>query len=134
MSTPAPPAIDVVTVAIAVSTFAFGPAVAQFVGPYSVIFLGAVLGGAWSASRRDAASRGSTIVHMMLMIGLAVLITVPAAGIASNYLTLDLKWLLGPMAVVIAGIGHDWPRVGVWAVEFARGLIETWANRRGGQP
>lgn len=134
MTTPTQPPIDVVTVAIALASAAFGPQVAAIVGPYAVIFLGAVLGGAWSASRRDPEGRGSTIVHMLLMIGLAALITVPLASVASNYAELDLKWFLGPVAVVIAGIGHDWPRVGAWAVELVRGLAEAWASRRGGNP
>jgi hypothetical protein len=135
MTTPTPPPIDVVTVAIALASIAFGPRVAEMVGPYAVIFLGAALGGAWSASRRDPASRGSTIVHMLLMMGLAALITVPLAGVAVHYLELDLKLLLGPVAVVIAGIGHDWPRVGAWAIDLVRGLAEAWAGRkRGGLP
>lgn len=132
MTTPTPPPIDVVTVAIAVTTLLFGPAVAEFVGPYSVIFLGAALGGAWSASRREPDSRGSTVLHMALMIGLAVLITVPASSVASRQFGIELKWMLGPVAVVIAGIGHDWPRVGSWAVNLVRGMAESWAHRRGG--
>lgn len=129
--TPPPPPIDIVTVAIALATLLFGPTVAELVGPYSVIVLGAALGGAWSASRREAGSRTSTVGHMLLMIGLALLITVPLAFLGSQYLPVDPKWLLGPVAVVIAGIGPDWPKVGAWLIGQVRGLLESWFSRKG---
>jgi hypothetical protein len=128
MSTPQPP-IDIVTVAIAIASAAFGPELASVVGPYAVILLGAALGAAWSASRREPGSRMGTLAHVLLMMGWALLVTVPAAAIAGQAFGWESKWLLGPVAVVIAGIGQDWPGVGRWALDLLRGLAERWASK-----
>lgn len=134
MTAPAPPPIDIVTVAIAIATAMFGQEMAYIVGPYTVIVLGAALGGAWSASRREQGAGGGTLKHMVLVIGWALLITVPLAYLGEKHFGLEAKWLFGPVAVVIAGIGHDWPRVMGWGLGQARALIERWVSRKGEQP
>lgn len=108
MSTPTPP-IDPVTVAIAIATGLFGSTAAQYVGPYAVIIVGALIGAAWSASRRDPGSRIGTAAFILLLIGLAVLVSVPLAEVAARYVGQDSRWMLGPVAVVVAGVGERWP-------------------------
>jgi hypothetical protein len=122
------PPIDIVTVAIAIATALFGRDVAAVVGPYAVIVLGALLGAAWSASRREPSTPGSTLGHMVMMVGLALLVTVPIAAVAGQYAGLESKWLLGPVAVVIAGIGQDWHAVASWAVGRVRALVDRRAG------
>jgi hypothetical protein len=124
---PSPP-IDIVTVAIAIATALFGREIAAVVGPYAVIVLGALLGAAWSASRREQSTPGNTFGHMLLMVGWALIVTVPLAAVAGTYAGLESKWLLGPVAVVIAGIGQDWHAVASWVLGRLRALVE----RRGG--
>lgn len=124
MSATPQPSIDIVSVAIAVATVAFGPDLAAVVGPYAVILLGALLGAAWSAGRRKSDTRMSTLAHMALMIGWALIVTVPLALLAGATFGWESKWLLGPVAVIIAGIGPDWPDVGRWAASLVRGAGE----------
>jgi hypothetical protein len=130
MNTPSPP-IDIVTLFIAIDTALFGPELAAVIGPYAVILLGAALGAAWSATRREPGTRGSTLLHMLLMMGWALLVTVPAAAIAGRTFGWEAKWLLGPVAVVIAGIGPDWPNVGRWGIGVLKGLAERWVGSKG---
>ena len=134
MSAPPSPPIDIVTVVIALASAAFGPELAAYVGPYAVILLGALLGAAWSASRKEPGTRVSTLGHIALMVGWALMVTVPTALLAGKAFGWESKWLLGPVAVVIAGIGHDWPAVGKWALGLARSAIERVVQRKGEQP
>lgn len=130
-----PPPLDIVTLAIAVITAVLGPGSAAIVGPYVVILLGAVMGSAWSASRRETETRLATLRHMFLHVSLALLATVPVAIWLGRVLEFDDKWLLGPVAAVIGGIGHDWPRVFSWLLGLGGRFLESWTQRRtGGQP
>jgi hypothetical protein len=126
---PQPPPIDIVTVFIAIAGVLFGPDLAAVIGPYAVILLGAALGAGWSATRREPGTRGGTLLHMLLMMGWALIVTVPAAIVAGLLFGLEAKWLLGPVAVVIAGIGPDWPEVGRWGLGLLKGLAERWAGK-----
>jgi hypothetical protein len=135
MTTPPPPPIDLVTLAIAAGTAFLGPDAARMVGPYVVILVGALLGSAWSASRRGEETVRATSGHLLRHVGLALLLTVPGAWAASAWLGWEVNWLLGPVAALIGGIGHDWPRVGTWAAGLARYVIETLLRQRvGGAP
>ena len=134
MST-SPPPLDIVTVSVAIAGAFFGAEVAAVIGPYAVIVLGALLGAAWSATRRDAETRTSALGHVVLMIGWALIVTVPLAIIGGQFFGLESKWLLGPVAVVIAGIGQDWPAVGKWGLGLARAALERFFQRKGeGKP
>ncbi len=127
-----PPPVDVVTLLITVVTALLGPDVARMVGPYIVIVFGAMLGSAWSASRRNTETLRAAGTHMLRHVGLALLITVPSAAALGEWLGWDHKWLLGPVAALIGGIGHDWPRVGAWLLGLVGRGIEALVQRRTG--
>ena len=113
MSPHPPPPLDIVAVAVALAGVLFGNDMAEIIGPYAVIFVAAVLGAAWSATRRPAVGRGSTVAYLIFFIVAAVLVTVPCAEIAASYLPsrLGMRILLPGVAFTIAGIGPDWPGV-----------------------
>lgn len=126
----AAPPLDIVTVAITLSTALFGAPVAAILGPYAVIFIGAVLGASWSASRRPPSeSRLSTLLYVMGVVLLALMITVPATELLVAYAKVEARWILGPVATLIGGIGDDWPKIRVWAMNFLRDAV---ARRFGG--
>lgn len=136
MTTP-PPAIDIVTVSVAIATALFGGAVGQYVGPYVVIFIGAMLGAAWSASRREPGSRMGTLGYMASLVCFALLITVPLAELVGAWFGRDSRWLLGPVAAVVGGIGDRWTDIAAWAIGQGRAALERAFNRApppGGQP
>jgi hypothetical protein len=124
--------LDIVTVAVALAALMFGRDVAAVVGPYSVIVLGAVLGGAWSASRRPPTSKLGTLLYMMAVVTLSLLITVPMAEIAAVYTrTTDPRVLFGPVSALISGVGDKWPVLISQAWEIGRNVV---ARKYGGPP
>lgn len=134
MSAPAPPPIDIVSVMIALAGLIFGHDLAMVVGPYAVVLMGATLGATLSAARMEPGQGMSTLAHMLLFITLALLMTVPGAYLLEQQFSFEGKWTLGPVAVLIAGIGQDWPVLVRWAIEQARGFIERWVSKKGEQP
>jgi hypothetical protein len=102
-----PPPLDIVTVAIAVAALVTGPDLAALIGPYSVILLAAVGGAAWSASSTPEGTRKATLTHMLAMVGLALIGTVPLAEALARFAGIEARWVFGPMAAVIAA-RPDW--------------------------
>jgi hypothetical protein len=134
--TPPPPSIDIVSVAIALATLLFGRELAQLVGPYAVIVMGAVLGSGLSAAREEPGTGLPVWLHMLCYVTLALLVTVPVALVLEEQFGYGHKWLLGPVAVLVSGIGHDWPAIVRWAIDQGRAILERmgWASKRGEQP
>lgn len=129
-----PPQIDIVTVVTALAALVFSQELAEMIGPYTVIVVGSILGGAIATGRRDVPGFWPGAGFLLAMVTLALLCTVPLSLFISQYIGADHRWLLGPVAVLIAGIGPDWPKLGIWAVDQARGVIERWAASRGAKP
>jgi len=127
---PQPIALDPVAVAIAIAAALFGPDLAEVVGPYAVIVLGAMLGATWSASRRPATDRGNTAIYMTFWVVASLLFTVPCAVLASNYLPASMgpRVLLPFVATVISGVGSDWLGVFKWAINLGRVVAERRAG------
>lgn len=132
MTVPPPPPIDLVSLLVLVASLLFGDTLGHALGPYAVIVLGALLGAAWSASRLDPRGGVSTLRHIAMMVVLALIVTVPLASWGADYFQIERRWLFGPVAVVIAGVGPDWPAVARWAAALARNAVEAIANRRNG--
>lgn len=118
---PTPP-LDIVTVAIALSTWALGAELAQYVGPYSIIFLGALGGATWSASSRENETRWQALRYVIWMVGLALIVTVPLAEMISRWSDVAAHWMFAPVAVVVAARPD-------WVVRQARRLWEARAPK-----
>lgn len=131
MTPPSAPNIDIVTLAIALAAILFSPETSEVVGPYAVILFCALLGAGWSASRGTLNTTRSTLFYVLGIIGLALVITVPAAELVTSHWGLDRRWTLGPVALVIGGIGKDWPSVGKWALNTAKEALGAAARRWG---
>jgi hypothetical protein len=126
---PSPPQLDPVNVAIALAALLFNASTASLIGPYAVIFIGAMLGGTWSASGRPAGDRFGTFKYLLWMVSLAMLITVPtaellAANLPSSW-NVSSRALLGIVAALITGLGPD------WVISLVRSAIERWARGSG---
>lgn len=127
-----PPPIDIVSLAIALAGLIFGQELAQMIGPYAVIMMGASLGAVISASRLEPGTGMHWAAHLGFFVTLALLVTVPLAYWLERQLGFESKWLFGPVAILVAGIGQDWPLLVRWALGQARRLAEGWVTRRGG--
>lgn len=131
------PALDIVSVAIAVAAALFTADTAGYIGPYFVIMIAAVLGGFWSAVNQPPGARLGVLGVLVGTLALALLITVPIAEVASQRFGNHLHAWLAPVALVVGGIGSRWPRVFRWAVglgkRFVEALIEGYERSKGVQ-
>lgn len=129
MTPPSSPNLDLVSVAVALLGVLLSREVAQIVGPYVVIFFGAILGASFAASRRPQTTRSRLLGFMATVVGLTLVITVPCAQIiAAWYPEAEVRWTLGPVAILIGGIGSDWPKVAAWFLGLVRTVVERWAS------
>lgn len=130
--------LDPVSVLVALLTVVLGPALAAVVGPYAVIIIAASTGAGWSLGRREASTRVSATFFFLRINFTALLVTVSAAEIAKSFgVPADLRWMLAPIAILIGGIGDDWPAVGAWLVgrigKFIDLCIEMRARTKDGE-
>jgi len=121
--------LDPVNVATALFAVLFGPSLAAYVGPYAVIVIGASVGAAWSLGRRGVTSRFDAFAYFLLMAATALLVTVPLAEWLGGWLGhSDSRWLFAPVAIVIGGVGSDWPNLIRWISRRALRVIERRAG------
>lgn len=125
---------DLLVLFTALLALVFSPALSAILAPYLVIILGALLGAGWGLKRRAAGRADGMFAFTALMLGTALVFTMPAAVWLQRYLGPgSLQWLLAPVAVLIAAIGDDWPRVGAWAMELGRRIITRRTDTEGNQ-
>ncbi|MCT9812407.1 hypothetical protein N0K08_17325 [Acidovorax sp. Be4] len=107
--------LDPVSVAIALAGVLFGPALAGVIGPYAVIIISCTVGAGWALGRRDPAARLSAAWYFLRLNATAVIVTVGLARLAGSWMGGDdHAWLLAPIALIVGGVGDDWPGVGRW--------------------
>ena len=126
------PQLDPVSVAVAISGVVFGSALASIIGPYAVIIIGSTVGAGWALGRRDETSlRFGAAWYFLRINATAVLVTVGLATLAGRWLGVtDHSWLLGPIAMLVGGVGDDWPRLVRWV--FLR-VWRFWERRAGAE-
>ncbi len=122
--------LDPVAVAVAIVGSLLGPELAEFIGPYAVIFIASSTGAAWALGRTDPMDNWRKIVMYFTRINLtSMLVAVPLAMMGIRWFGLEeANWLLVPVSLIVGGIGDDWPRVGRWIIDRLARLIE---NRAG---
>lgn len=110
---------------VALLALLLGPAVAKIVGPYAIIIIGASTGAAWALSRRDPRSRLNAFWFFVRLNVTALLLSVPLAMLARHWgAPVDPQWLIVPIAILIGGVGDDWPKVGRFVVERMGRLVD----------
>lgn len=119
---------DLLVLFTALLALVFSPALSAVLAPYAVILAGALLGTGWGLKRR-ASTQGNPWSFAALMLGTALVFTMPLAVWLQGHLGIgSYQWLLAPIAAIISAIGDDWPRVGAWAADVGRRVI----SRRAG--
>jgi hypothetical protein len=117
-----PPTLLVLLTALL--TLVFSPALSAILAPYAVILAGALIGTGWGLIRRPADAALGPWGFVVLMVGTALIFTMPAAVWVQRYTGANTyQWLLAPLAAVIGAVGNDWPRVGAWVAETVRTII-----------
>ncbi len=123
MPTPASaPHLDPFSVVVLFATsFGVTGDAASILGAYSVILLSAFGGAAWSASGMPDLTRLGIFLHILLMMGLALVGTIPLAELISHVTNVEIRWLLAPLAILIAA-RPDW----------VLRTLRRWFNKRAG--
>lgn len=125
--------LDPVSVAVAIAGVVFGPALAAIIGPYAVILIASTVGAAWALGRRDPSARLGAAWYFMRLNATAMLVTVGLANLAGKWLGHeDTSWMLAPIALIVGGVGDDWPRCGRWIFERIARVLERRAGGDGG--
>ena len=119
--------------AIAVASVLFGPVLAGYIGPYAVILIASTVGAAWALGRRDQGARLGAAWYFLRLNATAVLLTVGLATLTGKWLGIEeTSWMLAPIALIVGGVGDDWPRLGRWLFERAGRVLERKAGGDGG--
>ena len=125
--------LDPVSVAIALASVIFGPALAAVIGPYAVIIVSATVGAAWALGRREPGARLGAAWYFLRLNATAVLVTAGMATLAGRWLGIaETNWMLAPIALLVGGVGDDWPRLARWVFERAGRVLERKAGGDGG--
>ena len=128
------PNIEPVPAVVAIVTMVLSPSLAEIVGPYLVIILGAVTGTYFRISQRGPMGRMEALGFFVITAGVAMLLTVPLCEIVQRYIParIEAEWLFGPMAFSIGLVGERWPLIGQWAGRKLSKLVDALIRSRAG--
>lgn len=114
--------LDPTHVAVTIASAVLAPALAEVVGPYAIIFVASSIGASWALGRQATMSRLKALLFFLRINATAAIITVFLADFLAKQLGYisgsgeDL-WLIAPIALVIGGVGDDWPTLIQWVVK-----------------
>lgn len=123
------PKLDAVSVATVAVTALAGGEVAQYAGPYLVIMAAAIVGAVSSLMRRpEVVTRWVALAWVGWLTALSLLLTGAVAALLEHAIRhagweVPSRYLLVPVSLAIAGVGHDWPAVMLWAGRSLKRLV-----------
>lgn len=128
------PSLDPVAVAVVLLAYVFSRELAAVIAPYAVIIIASFTGAGWALSRRDPTLRGNSFAFFGRLIGTAIFITASLASISHHYFGVqDPQLLFAPIALIVGGIGDDWPNVGRWALGLLGRVVEIVSVKKGSE-
>ena len=114
--------LDPTHVAITVASAVLAPALAEVVGPYVIIFIASTIGASWALGRQATMTRLKALLFFLRINFTAAIVTSSIASALAKQLgyasgTGEGLWLIAPIALVIGGVGDDWPALIHWVVK-----------------
>ena len=114
--------LDPIHVAITVASAVLAPALAEVVGPYVIIFIASTIGASWALGRQATMSRLKALFFFLRINFTAAIVTSSIASALAKQLgyasgTGEGLWLIAPIALVIGGVGDDWPALIRWVLK-----------------
>ena len=115
--------LDPTHVAVTVASAVLAPALAEVVGPYAIIFVASSIGASWALGRQATMTRLKALLFFLRINATAAIVTVFLADFISKQLGYisgsgEGLWLIAPIALVIGGVGDDWPTLIHWVVKL----------------
>jgi len=128
------PPIDPVSVIVTLISIAGVDAMAQVLGPYVVIAAAGLGGAGFGAMRWRKSTRWEVTLYVLGFSFMSLMLTVPLTELSMRFMPaawhIEGRWLLAPMAALIAGIGHDWPSVITWGITRLDRAIEAGKDKK----
>ena len=114
--------LDPTHVAVTVASAVLAPALADVVGPYVIIFIASTIGASWALGRQATMTRLKALLFFLRINFTAAIVTSSIASALAKQLgyasgTGEGLWLIAPIALVIGGVGDDWPALIRWVVK-----------------
>ena len=114
--------LDPTHVAVTVASAVLAPALADVVGPYVIIFIASTIGASWALGRQATMSRLKALLFFLRINSTAAIVTVFIADFLAKQLgyassTGEGLWLIAPIALMIGGVGDDWPALIRWVLK-----------------
>ena len=114
--------LDPTHVAVTVASAVLAPALADVVGPYVIIFIASTIGASWALGRQATMTRLKALLFFLRINFTAAIVTASIANVLAKQLgyvsgTGEGLWLIAPIALVIGGVGDDWPALIHWVVK-----------------
>ena len=113
--------LDPTHVAVTIASAVLAPALAEVVGPYAMIFIASTIGASWALGRQATMTRLKALLFFLRINATAAIVTVFIADFLAKQLGYGSGtgglWLITPIALVIGGVGDDWPALIRWVVK-----------------
>lgn len=114
--------LDPTHVAVTIASVVLAPTLAEVVGPYAIIFVASSIGASWALGRQAMMTRLKALLFFLRINATAAIVTVFLADFLAKQLGYisgsgDGLWLIAPIALVIGGVGDDWPTLIQWVVK-----------------
>ena len=114
--------LDPTHVAVTVASAVLAPALAEVVGPYVIIFIASTIGASWALGRQATMTRLKALLFFLRINFTAAIVTSSIASALAKQLgyasgTGEGLWLIAPIALVIGGVGDDWPALIHWVLK-----------------
>ena len=114
--------LDPTHVAVTIASAVLAPALADVVGPYVIIFIASTIGASWALGRQATMSRLKALLFFLRINFTAAIVTSSIASALAKQMgyasgTGEGLWLIAPIALVIGGVGDDWPALIHWVLK-----------------
>ena len=114
--------LDPTHVAVTVASAMLAPALAEVVGPYVIIFIASTIGASWALGRQATMTRLKALLFFLRINFTAAIVTSSIASALAKQMgyasgTGEGLWLIAPIALVIGGVGDDWPALIHWVLK-----------------
>ena len=114
--------LDPTHVAVTIASAVLAPALADVVGPYVIIFIASTIGASWALGRQATMTRLKALLFFLRINFTAAIVTSSIASALAKQMgyasgTGEGLWLIAPIALVIGGVGDDWPALIHWVLK-----------------